>query len=165
MGFPMVSDDCLALMEKNMGIYAIPAYPGLRLWGDALDYLFGDNGNCESVAHYTDKRRVEIEKITGTYCTEPQSLKRLYTIADSTVVKGKANVLIERLSSQESFMALVKCAFRLDITDQHMLKRQFHFLERAVSRISVRRLSFYRDFNLLPAVRETILKDLQDPEN
>jgi len=164
-GYPMVSDDCLALMEKNKGIYAIPAYPGLRLWGDTLDYLFGDKGSHKSVAHYTDKRRLEIEKITGTYCTEPQSLKRLYTIADSTVVNGKVNVLIERLSSQESFMALVKCAFRLDITDPHMLKRQFHFLERAASRISVRCLSFTRDFNLLPAVREAILKDLQDLEN
>ncbi len=164
-GYPIVSDDCLALMEKNKGIYAIPAYPGLRLWGDALDYLFGDNGSCKSVAHYTDKRRLEIEKITGTYCTEPQSLKRLYTITDSTVVNGKVNVLIERLSSQESFMALVKCAFRLDITDYHMLRRQFHFLERVASRVSVRRLTFPRDFDFLPTVQETIVNDLKDLDN
>jgi hypothetical protein len=164
-GYPTVSDDCLALMEKNRVIYAIPAYPGLRLWGDALDYLFGDNGTCKPVAHYTDKRRLEIEKLTDAYCTEPQSLKRVYTIADSTIVKGKANVLIERLSSQESFMALVKCAFRLDITDYHMLRRQFHFLERVASRVSVRRLTFPRDFDFLPTVQETIVNDLKDLDN
>jgi hypothetical protein len=107
----------------------------------------------------------EIEKITGTYCTEAKPLKRLYTIADSTVVNGEAKVLIERLSSQESFIALVKCAFRLDTTDHHMLRRQFHFLERAVSRVSVRRLTFPRDFNFLPAVQEAIVNDLKDLDN
>jgi len=165
MGYPIVSDDCLTLMEKNKVIYAIPAYPGLRLWGDAFKYLFGNNGTFKSVAHYTNKRRLEIEKIEAAYCTEPQSLKRLYAIADMTEAKGKANVFIERLSSQESFMAFVKCAFRLDITDHHMLRRQFHFLERAASQVSVRRLTFARDFNILPAVREAILKDLQDLDN
>ena len=40
-GYQHVSDDCLALSEKDQEIYAIPAYPGLRLWDDALSYLFG----------------------------------------------------------------------------------------------------------------------------
>ena len=62
LGYPLVSDDCLALFQKNEEIRVIPAYPGLRLWEDALVYLFGGNGTYKSVAHYTNKRRVEIEK-------------------------------------------------------------------------------------------------------
>ena len=164
-GYPLLSDDCLVLVEKDGDIYAIPAYPGLRLWGDALVHLFGDNGNYKSVAHYTDKRRFETEKITDAYCAEPEPLKRLYTIADSSGAKGKADIVIERLSPRESFMALVRCAFRLDITDRDMLTRQFRFLERVASRVSVRRLIYPREFNLLPAVREAILNDLQDLDN
>jgi len=165
LGYPLVSDDCLTLLEKNDEIYSIPAYPGLRLWGDALAHLFGDNGIYKLVAHYTDKRRVEIEKKTGAYCTESQPLKRLYAIADPSETKGKNNIVIERIPLRESFMALVRCAFRLDTTDHTMLKRQFHFLERVASTVSVRRLIFPRDFNLLPAVQEAILKDLQDQDN
>jgi hypothetical protein len=164
-GDSLLSDDCLPLVENNQGIYSIPAYPGLRLWGDALEYLFGDNGGHKSVAHYTDKRRVEIEKITGAFCAEPQPLKRLYTIAEPSDSKGKADIVIERLSPRESFMTLVRSAFRLDITDRDMLKRQFRFFERIASRISVRRLIFPRDFSLLPAVREAILTDLQNLDN
>lgn len=169
LGYPLVCDDCLALLIKNDEILATPAYPGLRLWDDALVYLFGDNGAYAPVAHYTDKHRVEIEKITKAYCTEPKPLKRLYAIADTPEGKDETDdetdIVIERLSARESFMALVRCAFKLDITDQGMLKRQFHFLERAASRVSVRRLIFPRDFNLLPAVREAILTDLQDLDN
>lgn len=164
-GYRHVSDDCLTLLEKNQDVYAIPAYPGLRLWDDALSHLFGDNGTHESVAHYTDKRRFNLEKRLAAHCTEPKPLRRLYVIADLSELEGKTDIVIERLSSRDSFMALVRCAFRLDITDNNMLRRQFHFLERVASTVSVRRLVYPRDFRLLPTVREAILKDLQDLDN
>ena len=64
-GYQHMSDDCLALLEKEREIHAIPAYPELRLWDDALSYLFGNNGAHESVSHYTDKRRVQLAKEIG----------------------------------------------------------------------------------------------------
>ena len=160
-----VSDDCLTLLENGKEIHAVPAYPGLRLWDDTLTHLFGDNGSHESVAHYTDKRRVELKKRLEVRCTQPQPLRRLYTIVSPSETEREFSTKIERLSSQESFMALVESAFRLDITDHKMLTRQFHFLERVASKISVRRLAFPRDFSLLPAVREAILQDLKDLDN
>ena len=164
-GYSLLSDDCLALLKKDDGIYGVPAYPGLRLWGDARGYLFGDNGGHKSVAHYSDKRRIDIESKSGAYCAEPQPIKRLYDIADPSDGEGKTNIVIEPLSARDSFMSLVRCAFRLDITDHKMLIQQFHFLKQVASTISVRRLVFPRDFNLLPAVREAILNDLKDLDN
>jgi hypothetical protein len=161
-GYPLVCDDCLALLVKDDEIYAIPAYPGLRLWEDALVYLFGNNGAYASVAHYTDKRRIEIEKIPNSYCTEPKPLKRIYTLSDAPESKNEKDIVIEKLSPRESFMALVRCAFKLDITDQRMLKRQFLFFKRTVSTISVRQFAFPRAFKFLPAIREAILNDLKD---
>jgi hypothetical protein len=164
-GHQHMSDDCLALLEKDQEIYAIPAYPGLRLWDDALSHLFGKNGAHESVSHYTDKRRVQLQKKLEANCTESQPLRRLYAIADPSETERKTEIMIERLSPRESFMALVRCAFRLDITDNKMLRRQFYFLERVVSTVSIRRLIFPRDFRLLPAIQEAILKDLESGDN
>ena len=161
MGYPFMSDDCLALLDKGGEIYGMPAYPGLRLWEDTQAYLFGDNGSHESVAHYTDKQRVPIEKKPGAYCVEPHPLRQLYAIAEPSEVKGRTDIMIERLSPRDRFMALIRCAFRLDITDRNMLIRQFHFLELIASTVSVRRLIFPRDFRFLPAVREAILNDLK----
>jgi len=163
-GFPFVSDDCLTLSRKGLDIYAIPAYPGLRLWDDAQEHLFGENGKIKSVAHYTRKLRVDIEEKPESYSTEPKPLRRLYDIVHSPEMDERSDIVIEKLSARDSFMALVRCAFRLDITDRQMLTRQFKFLKRVASAVSVRRLSFRKDFQLLSAVREAILHDLKDLE-
>jgi hypothetical protein len=165
MGYPFVSDDCLPLQEKDQNIYAIPAYPGLRLWKDTEAHLFGDNGNKKSVAHYTSKVRVDIEERPESYSPEPKPFVRLYDIINSPETDETSDIMIENLSPQDSFMALVRCTFRLDISDQEMLVRQFHFHKRIAERVSVRKLSFPRNFNLLPAVREAIVNDLKDLDN
>jgi hypothetical protein len=164
-GCSLISDDCLVLREKDEGIYGIPAYPGLRLWDDSLSCLFGDNDGHKPVAHYTHKRRVDIKNMLKTYCTEPRPFKRLYNIVASSEIEGKTDIIIEKLSPGNKFIALVRCAFRLDVTDRTMLTRQFHFLKRVASTVSVCSLIYPRDFKLLPAVREAILKDLQDLDN
>jgi hypothetical protein len=164
-GYSFVSDDCLTLSEKDREIYAIPAYPGLRLWNDAKAHLFGENGNEKSVAHYTSKLRVDIEERPESYSPEPKPFVRLYDIINSTETDDTSDIRIEKLSPRDSFIALVRCTFRLDITDQEMLVRQFHFLKRIAARVSVRRLSFPRNFNLLLAVREAIINDLKDLDN
>jgi hypothetical protein len=164
-GYPIMSDDCLSLVKKNKSVYAIQAYLGLRLWEDTATRLFGKGREYNSVAHYTNKHQIDIKPIKNFYYDGPQLLKRIYTIGSPSKENGKNNILIKRLSSKESFMTLVQFAFRLDITDRIMLKRQFHFLERVASRVSVRRLIYPRNFNLLPAVREAILNDLKDLDN
>jgi hypothetical protein len=165
MGYPFVSDDCLSLHEKDQKIYAIPAYPGLRLWKDAEAHLFGENGDNKSVAHYTGKLRVDIEERPESYSPDPKPLVRLYDIMNSPETDETSDITIEQLSPKDSFMALVRYAFRLDITDNNMLKRQFYFLRRIVSTVSIRRLIFPRDFTLLPAIQEAIFRDLESGDN
>jgi len=164
-GYRHMSDDCLRLLKMDHLIYAIPAYPGLRLWKDALSYLFGDNGSHRPVANYTHKLRVKLEKKLETHCEEPRPLRRLYVLPNPSEANGKTDIVIEPLSQRDSLIALVKTAFRLDITDRNMLIRQFHFLEQVASSISVRRLTFPKKFKFLPDVREAILDDLKNTEN
>ena len=164
-GSPLLTDDYLSLLEQKKEIYAVPAYPSLRLWEDSLAWLFGNNGDKKPVAHYTEKLRVDIERNTAEYCTEPQLLKRLYVIVDLSKCERNTDISVNNLSPRDSLIALVRCSFRLDVTDRGMLARQFHFLERVASRVSVRRLIYPREFNHLPAVREAILNDLKDLDN
>ena len=164
-GYPLLGDDCLVFSEKNQGIYAIPAYPGLRLWEDATAWLFGRGGSYESVAHYTTKQRVAIRWHPEAYCAKPEPIKRIYALTHPSEATNNADIVIERLSKRDGFMELINYAFRLDITDPVMLKRQFQFLQHVASKVSVRRLIFPRDFNLLPAIQEAILKDLEHLDN
>jgi len=164
-GYPLMSDDCLALIEQDGKIHGMAAYPGLRLWGDSFKWLFGNGRPHRPVANYTDKQQVHITTKEQAIPAKFQPLKRLYAIAEPSEIDGKNDICIEPLSGRESFMALVRRAFRLDVTDNNMLKRQFYFLERVVSTVSIRRIIFPRDFTLLPALQEAILKDLESGDN
>jgi hypothetical protein len=164
-GYPLMSDDCLALTERDGKIHGMAAYPGLRLWGDSFKWLFGNGRPHKPVAHYTDKQQVHITTKEQAIPAKSQTLKRLYAIVDPSEIDGKKKIVIEPLAPRESFMALVRCAFRLDISDNNMLKAQFHFLRRVVSTVPVRRLIFPRDFKLLPALQEAILNDLTYGDN
>ncbi len=161
MDYSFFSDDCLTLQKHEEKIYAIPAYPGLRLWEDSKNHLFEESTNKKSVAHYSSKLRVDVDETPWNYNTEPQPFVRLYDINNSPEADESSDITIGKLSTLDSLMALIRCAFRLDITDQKMLVRQFHFLKQLSKRISVRRLTFPRDFKFLPAVRDAIIKDLK----
>ena len=164
-GYPVLSDDCLVLEENRELILATPAYPGLRLWEDALEVLCEDTGHSFPVAHYTSKRRLTPVGHLGDFPTGPHPVARIYCLgrpAESEEGDDLADPFIEHLSCREGFMELVVHIFRLDITDRRMLIRQFSFLERVVSRVPVRRFHLPNAFSSLPTAREAILADLED---
>lgn len=157
-GCSALSDDCLALETDEERVLGVPSYPGLRLPRDAATTLCGDTRSSLAVAHYTEKRRV------GSGAPGPDApvpLKGLYVLHPPSGQEEEAGIKIDPLPPRESFMELVRYTFRLDITDRAMLARQFLFCARVISRIPVRRLTYPRDFSLLPAVQEAILWDLE----
>ncbi len=161
-GYPVLSDDCLVLGEDGGAILATPAYPGLRLWGDALAALGGARAPSRPVAHYTSKRRLRTREGRTPRLAARYPVARVYALAPPAVEKRgePAAPRIERLSRREGLMELIAAAFRLDIADRGMLARQFDFLARVASRVPVRRLRIPHDFAVLPAVRASILADL-----
>ncbi len=160
-GCPLLSDDCLVLELAPEGVVqAVASYPGLRLGRNTLTRLFGMAEGHPRVAHYTDKRRMAIPARQRDYCAKTQPLRRIYLLSDPAEAKDERGVTIRRLSLRDGLMGLVRSAFRLDIQDRNMLKRQLLFLERVVKTVPVRRLCFSRELELLPAVHEAIERDM-----
>jgi hypothetical protein len=164
-GYAVLSDDCLALQSNGGRVWATPAYPGLRLWPDALEALCDDADGSQPVAHYTSKQRLVARGSPEDFVGQCQPLIRIYCLVRATeteVGAALAEPLIEHLSSRDGFMELIVSAFRLDITDRTMLARQFDFYEQIVSHSPVRRLWLPNTFSSLPRVREAIIADLTD---
>jgi hypothetical protein len=162
-GYPVLSDDCLVLEEDDKTILATPAYPGLRLWNDTLEALGEDLRLSLPVAHYTSKQRVFALDHCGAFPFNPHPVARIYCLerpAEMEGANGLHNPIIEDLSHRDGFMKLITSTFHLDIADRTMLVRQFHFFERVVSHVPIRRLRVPSTFSSLPAVRERILADL-----
>jgi hypothetical protein len=65
-------------------------------------------------------------------------------------------VRLERLTGQEAFLSLVAATFNVRVTAPARLARQFRFAEAVCSRVPVYRLSYPRDFAVMPRLRELI---------
>jgi hypothetical protein len=163
-GCPVLSDDCLVIKEESGHIMATPGYPGLRLLEDTLEAFRHNGGSALPVADYTSKLRITAGGQGGEFLADQRPLIRIYNLVRSAEPNGdKADAVpsIEPMSCGDAFMTLVSSVFRLDLTDRAMLVRQFHFLERVVSLVPVRRLNLPNALSFLPAVRDAVLADIE----
>ena len=163
-GYSVLADDCVVLEACGEDIVTIPSYPGLRLWDEAIDVLFGKTGRYAPVAHYTPKQRFNSAVSASTFHSSAVPLAGIYLL-ESLVGRHAASAsLIQRplLGKRDALMTLLSQAFKLDIADQRMLTQEFEFLHRLVNRIPVRRLFIPKSFHALPEVRAGILQDLSN---
>jgi len=162
-GFPVVTDDCLVLEDRSGQIFGLPYYPALRLWSDTVSALFGyDKSMLSQVAHYTDKKLLWAAKSSLPFCTAANLLQRIYVLASDQEHEGSREVSIGFLSPRDAFMELVKCPYRLGISNRDRLRDEFDALCRVVSSLTFRRIVFPQAFSLLPKIQEKILADLRD---
>lgn len=158
-GQQVVSDDCLWIKEGKRAIKAIPSYGGLRLWEDSLQVLFPADQNTQSVAHYSTKKRVQINE--GDARKFMTGIPILAVIVLSPLGEGPVSeIALERLSNREAFIALMKQSFQLNVLDMKRMTRHIRALGRIVPRIPAYRLSMPHDYALLPLVRQKILETI-----
>jgi hypothetical protein len=159
-GFPLITDDCLLVNEDGEQLTATPSYPGLRLWPQTVDALFPQLPALPEVAHYTDKRRLADSTVMP-FCSATVPLKRIFFLSPPGGADQAPEIAIERISPRDAFVGLVKFTYVLDITDRLMLGQMFDRLSRLALLPLSYRLSFPRDFSLLPDVQEAILQNLR----
>jgi len=158
-GTPVLSDDCLVLAIRNDRVMVEPAYPGLRLWADAMDALCDSRTSHQPVSHYTSKQRI-VSPEPGNTTLHAHPVCAVYALTrEEEDSPDRGLPRIEPLSLRDGVMELVASAFRLDLGDRAMLLRQMHLLERVVRLVPVKRLRIPTAFDALPAVCELIRQD------
>jgi hypothetical protein len=151
-GGRILSDDCLALEPCARGLQVLPAYPGLRLWPDALSRALRRGTTGGPVAHYTRKRRVNGGTLR--FQSHPSALRALFLLSE----RGAADptVRIRRCRASARLMGLVKYAYLLDIEDREHLARLFDALASIATSVPVLRLRVRDGHKRLAAVAEEI---------
>lgn len=160
-GYPLVCDDCLAVTERKK-IVGLPGYPGLRLWDDSIRGVGATSRNLKPVAHYTGKSRWSTYSRPTEFYSKARRLARVYLLKRTSSSRPSTCVAIRELSPAEALIGLVKAAYRFDITDTAMLKRQFHFLARVAEQVPIKQLVMPDDFSALAEVRQAVLRDLSE---
>ncbi len=101
---------------------------------------------------------------SGQFSSAPAPLSRIYILlpdSPSRLCDDSFPSLITPLAPRDVLMALIGSAFRLDITDRHMMVRQLQFFARVHARIPVRGLTLPDSYEALPAVCTAIVQDLR----
>jgi hypothetical protein len=159
-GHLTIADDCLGLVDDG-GIRAIPGYPGLRLWSDAVRALGMNDSHAVEEDYSVSKKRI-VPKMQPSFPVKPQRLARIFKLERARPDEpALAAPVIEPLTPAEGFIQLVSATFPLDINDREMLARHFRFVQKLASCVPFKRLRVPNDHAVLPAAREMILDDLE----
>jgi hypothetical protein len=156
-GQPVVSDDCLLIQESGMSFQAVSTYRGLRLWDDSLEILFPSGSKIEPMPGYSEKKRILLD------APESSTLKNGLPVAAMFILCPPQNnpgvdVLLERISRREVFIALMKQSFHLDVFDTKRMECHMQVLGRIISGLPAFRLVLRHDYGLLPLARQKIVE-------
>ncbi len=125
LGAAVVADDSLVLLRRGPGWVAVPSYPAVRLWPDALDRLAWPDAGDGDVAHYHDKRRLTPKDGVWRFETRVLPLTRLWMLDEP---KQPPHPVALELFSQ---------VFRLDVRDHAESARLFHHIADLAASVSV----------------------------
>ena len=131
-GCGVLADDIATIEEKDRAFYVHPAYPGLCLWPDSIELLYGRP--VPGIAPITggDKKCLSTDEGLRfeAHCLP---LDRIYILdyGDSAATS------IGGTSAQRAFLSLVANTYANNILDVQMRAQEFAFLGRLVSQVRV----------------------------
>ena len=137
-GFPVLSDDVVALTDKGAQFLVQPGYPRVNLWPDSVCGLFGSENALPRITPTWDKHYLPLGGNGHHFNSNPLPLGAIYLLdgRDETLTAP----IIEEVSGEQAFMALVANTYVNYLLDQDMRRTEFDVLSRIVSQIPVQRV-------------------------
>lgn len=158
-GLPVLSDDLLVLESQRGRWIAHPGIPRLKLFPQAARRLLGARANGVPMNGQTPK--LVLPLALDQAVLQPVPLRALYALSDPQS-PAPASIGIEPVQGAAAFLEITRAAFNLQVLDAPRLANQFAFAERIAADIPVRRLTYARSLDLLPAVCDAILADASE---
>lgn len=137
-GYPVISDDVVALEDHGERFLVQPGYPRVNLWPDSVRRLFGSEGALPRITPTWEKRYLPLGQKGHPFASKPLPLAAVY-ILDSRDPALTAPVM-EDVSGEEALMALVANSYVNYLLDQTMRRTEFDVLGRVVAEIPIRRV-------------------------
>jgi hypothetical protein len=162
-GYPLLTDDILAV-EHSRGVFVgRPGYPQMRLWPDEAQHFLGHYEDLERVHPALSKRRVPVgANGFGTFCDASQPLACLYLPERRDPVEAGTEIRITPVSPRDAVIELVRHSFTPRVVEAIGLQPQrLDCFAQMVQQVPMRRLVYPSGFEHLPRVREAILEDLE----
>ena len=146
LGYRVLSDDLLPLVERQGRILAHPSYPRLTFWPDSAAALFGSEDELPALTPTYDKRYLDLES-GQQFQDSPLPLNAIYVLGSRE--RALPGVTVRSLRPQAAMMSLVSNTYGNYLLDGTMRAIEFDVLSRIAQDVHVRLLTFGNDIGQL----------------
>jgi hypothetical protein len=156
LGYPVLSDDIVALTEDDGAFYVVASHPQLCLWPESAKMLYGSEEAVPRFNPAWDKRRLALGEHGTRFENRALPLSGIYLLGDRRPAPAP---YVEAMRSQAALLSLVADTYANKILDREMRAREFEALSRLVSTVPVRRVVPHSDGTRLGDLCRVIEED------
>jgi hypothetical protein len=157
-GYAILSDDVVALAERDGSFFVHPAYPYLCLWPESVESLYGSPEALPKFSANYEKRFLSLGTQQLRFAERALPLAAIYILGDR---RGEPAPLVEELAPQKAFLSLVANTFATNTLDSGMRAKEFEILARLAPSVPVRGLCAHHDASRLPELCELLNEEAQ----
>ena len=136
MGYPLLSDDIAALVDRSGVVHVQPAYPQIRLWPDSVAMLYGAADALPPLTPTWDKCGLALTG-EGAFHHSSLPLRAVYVLDGP---RNRPKPSIEEVSGAERLLVLLANTYVGYLLDRTMRRLEFDALARLASKADVRRV-------------------------
>lgn len=156
-GYAAVSDDVVALVEREGDYFVSPTYPHLSLWPESVEMLYGTADALPPFVPNWEKRRLSSENGGARFENCMLPLRAIYLLDE---IRDEPGPHAEAVTGQIGLLALVANSFATNMLDSEMRSNEFRTLSSLLTKVPLRRL-FTSKGQLPPAdLCQVVLQDL-----
>ena len=156
-GYAAVSDDVVALVERDGNFFVSPTYPHLCLWPESVEILYGTADALPPFVPNWEKRRLSFENGGARFEDGALPLRAIYLLDES---RNEPGPHVEAVTAQTGFLSLIANSYATNMLDSEMRANEFKTLASLITKIPLRRL-FTSKGRLAPGdLCQVVLQDL-----
>jgi hypothetical protein len=137
-GVPVLSEDIVAINERDDTFFVQPGYPRICLWPDSVERLLGTPAALPQLTPTWGKRFLPLDGAQARFEQCERPLQAIYLLSSWT--DERTSPRIEALNLREALLHLVQNTYMNWLLDQEQRARELDVLARIVERVSVRRI-------------------------
>jgi hypothetical protein len=163
MGHEILADDVCVLIESGGECWVEPAYPGIRLWPDAVEAMFGSPEALPKISPGWDKRLLTLSGGEHRFRSTRLPIGALYWLTESQWTENTP--CMSDLRASELMMKLVSMSYPDYLLNGEMRSNEFDTLARLAANVPGSEIKVCNDLFAVPETCRAIIADFRAPKD
>jgi hypothetical protein len=157
LGYPVLSDDVVPILDRGDTFWVPSGYPCVCLWPESVESVFGSTDALPLLSPTWDKRYLPLEGEAHKFQKQPLPLSRIYILGE----RGSAPDYPARrqLSSAQALRLLMANVYMNYVWDRDSLSRELHLLGRIATAIPLVEVQAHENLNGLERLCVAIVEE------